>query len=492
MLAAKSRPAQARYSILITAMRVITPHMLEHRPKRRRPGVAALKIGGGLLAAAIVVNFALFGWFYNRTYPRTTLGLARVGNTSFAAVEQAAAAHKGVPSTLTFTDGVAHVQLPFASVATTADASRTHTSLRHNRSWLALVAVLRRHTIAVPYMVQAKQLSQNAQLASTFHQTPTDASVTLKSGTFTAAASKDGHDLDSGTLPGVLQAALDRGQQTVHVPTITIPAHVTLTQAKRQASQLQASLQTSIAYTYGTSQQTPSITDIASWYAPSGSTYAIDDFALRTYIAAAGVKMGVHSSNLTAAVTQTKQALASHTAMSLALVPFAQTKTYHYCVATRGTVSATEVSALKDSVAAIYADLRGWSLDGQVQFVYADSGCDFTIWLATADQMSSFDPICDDYWNCEASGNVVVNLDRWQQATPSWNQAEGTSKLNEYRAMLINHETGHMLGFGHTTCPATGQPAPVMMQESINLQGCVFNAWPVQSELDALRARLDL
>jgi hypothetical protein len=70
-------------------------------------------------------------------------------------------------------------------------------------------------------------------------------------------------------------------------------------------------------------------------------------------------------------------------------------------------------------------------------------------------------------------------------ATSSW-----TGTLPEYRAMVVNHETGHQLGFNHLYCQGTGQLAPVMQQQSISLQGCLFNAWPTTAEKEQLTARL--
>ena len=66
-------------------------------------------------------------------------------------------------------------------------------------------------------------------------------------------------------------------------------------------------------------------------------------------------------------------------------------------------------------------------------------------------------------------------------ATPSWNAAGGS--LRDYRHMVVNHETGHWLGHGHASCTGAGQPAQVMQQQSMSLQGCSFNAWPTTSEL---------
>lgn len=58
--------------------------------------------------------------------------------------------------------------------------------------------------------------------------------------------------------------------------------------------------------------------------------------------------------------------------------------------------------------------------------------------------------------------------------------------------MVINHEVGHRLGFGHATCPGPGQLAPVMMQQSISLAGCKFNPWPVAGELTTLKQSLQI
>jgi predicted Zn-dependent protease len=43
---------------------------------------------------------------------------------------------------------------------------------------------------------------------------------------------------------------------------------------------------------------------------------------------------------------------------------------------------------------------------------------------------------------------------------------------------MVNHEVGHYLGLGHVGCPKKGAKAPVMMQQSISLGGCVPEAWP--------------
>ena len=56
-----------------------------------------------------------------------------------------------------------------------------------------------------------------------------------------------------------------------------------------------------------------------------------------------------------------------------------------------------------------------------------------------------------------------------------------------YAAVVVNHETGHWLGLGHASCPGRGRPAPVMQQQSIGMQGCTPNAWPLDGELAGVR-----
>jgi hypothetical protein len=76
---------------------------------------------------------------------------------------------------------------------------------------------------------------------------------------------------------------------------------------------------------------------------------------------------------------------------------------------------------------------------------------------------------------------VIINENRWRHGTPYFKSAGGT--LREYRAMVVDHETGHWFGLGHATCGGKGQLAPVMMQQSKGLYGCKPNPWPLPGEI---------
>ncbi|MGH9005162.1 MAG: DUF3152 domain-containing protein, partial [Acidimicrobiia bacterium] len=99
----------------------------------------------------------------------------------------------------------------------------------------------------------------------------------------------------------------------------------------------------------------------------------------------------------------------------------------------------------------------------------------------------SFGPPCHPRYSCRSGRNVIINEDRWTMGSEPW-----VGPLEEYRTMIVNHESGHWLDFRHASCPGSGQPAPVMMQQSKGTGACSPNPWPLPSEREALARRLGL
>jgi hypothetical protein len=152
-----------------------------------------------------------------------------------------------------------------------------------------------------------------------------------------------------------------------------------------------------------------------------------------------------------------------------------------YDVSTKGAVYAS-LDEFKLLANQTLNDARGWARMN-VSFVEVASGGRFSLVLAEASQLPTFSSGCSADYSCRAGRYVIINQDRWMGATSSWNSAGGS--LRDYRHMVVNHETGHWLGHDHQSCGGAGQPAPVMQQQSISLQGCSFNPWPLASELSS-------
>ena len=126
-------------------------------------------------------------------------------------------------------------------------------------------------------------------------------------------------------------------------------------------------------------------------------------------------------------------------------------------------------------------DPRGWQGAG-FEFGFTDDA-PYRVVLAEG---SEVDRLCHPYktygkYSCQNGPVVALNATRWRSATRQW-----TGDLDTYRRMLVNHEVGHLLGLHHPPppqCPGRGRPAPVMAQQSTELDGCRPNPWPLPHEI---------
>jgi len=156
-----------------------------------------------------------------------------------------------------------------------------------------------------------------------------------------------------------------------------------------------------------------------------------------------------------------------------------RTVTYH--VETRGHITAS-LKEFRAQAQETYDDARGWRAAG-IRFKPVAHGGSFTLVLAQAGLVPSFSSGCSSMWSCRVGRFVIINQDRWRNASPAWNAAN--LALRDYRHMVVNHETGHWLGLHHASCPGRGRLAPVMQQQSKGLQGCRFNPFPTTRELNS-------
>ena len=144
--------------------------------------------------------------------------------------------------------------------------------------------------------------------------------------------------------------------------------------------------------------------------------------------------------------------------------------------------------AFGEFVDATLGHRQSWVASGQLrlQRVPDGAGYDFTIVLATTGTTARLcatagldvvgGHLPEGGVSCETGGQVVLNLSRWRLSVPQY--VDAGVPLEVYRQMLVNHEVGHQLGYGHEACPGEGEPAPVMQQQTLSLNGCEPNPWP--------------
>ncbi|GGO34188.1 DUF3152 domain-containing protein [Streptomyces lasiicapitis] len=129
-------------------------------------------------------------------------------------------------------------------------------------------------------------------------------------------------------------------------------------------------------------------------------------------------------------------------------------------------------------------DGRSWAHGGGRTFERISSGKpNFVITLASPGTTAKWCAKSGlDTWqqnvSCDsaATDRVMINAYRWAQGAKTYGD-----RIHPYRQMLINHEVGHRLGYGHVDCRRDGELAPVMQQQTkfLNHDGirCKANPW---------------
>ena len=119
-------------------------------------------------------------------------------------------------------------------------------------------------------------------------------------------------------------------------------------------------------------------------------------------------------------------------------------------------------------------DHRSWTKTGLHSFQRSETG-PLRIVLATP---QTTDRLCAPLEtrgevSCQNGNVVAINALRWSRGARSYGQ-----DIKSYRTYVINHEVGHSIGLPHVPCPAPAARAPVMLQQTLGLDGCEANPWP--------------
>ncbi|MQA15443.1 MAG: DUF3152 domain-containing protein [Pseudonocardiaceae bacterium] len=138
---------------------------------------------------------------------------------------------------------------------------------------------------------------------------------------------------------------------------------------------------------------------------------------------------------------------------------------------------------------------KSWMGSGRYAFRRVDDPAAADIRISLTSQLTTRE-VCGFGIPYDAScwkGNlkrVVINHARWARGAVAFQ-----GNIVQYQQYVINHEVGHALGFQHVPCEATGELAPIMMQQTwgvsndyiaalgsdgveANGQVCEPNAWP--------------
>lgn len=131
--------------------------------------------------------------------------------------------------------------------------------------------------------------------------------------------------------------------------------------------------------------------------------------------------------------------------------------------------------AFADFVLDTLNDSRSWGHGGRMTFARTDGAAKIRVVLASPDTSARLCRPLQTFGrlSCRSGDAAVLTLYRWVKAIPEY----GTDRTG-YRNYVVNHEVGHGLGHGHEFCPGRGKRAPVMMQQTKGLKGCLPNPWP--------------
>ncbi len=453
---------------------------------RRILGDRKVKIGlGAVLLVFVLANLVMFMAYRNRMPPHSSIAGTTVNNKTYSQVAQLPL----LPSKVIFKTSYASKELTTKELGASLDWEKTRQVIGKQKSWLPVANLFGKHLYNVQVRYDQKTLNKTiAALGQEFARDSTDWSIDTSGEQAKLVSGKDGYQVDLGDLKK--QTLQGFGQGSVTVPVKKVSPKVSEKQLQPLIDQLKAKQQVSLSYAYNGTTRKPSGKDIMSWYSVSSTSLALDKAKISSYLSGLGSGLGIRVQNVTDLTNSTAMALDKQTALTATITAAPKAvKQYTYCIRAKN-VSESELPAFGAKVNSTLNDARGWSLDGQVSFSQVSSGCSMVMWLSAAADLPGFGAICDSTWSCTVRPNVIINYNRWTGASDAWNASGGS--LDDYRSMVINHESGHWLGFGHRYCGGAGQPAPVMQQQSISLQGCTFNPWPSVAEKNTLRAQLGI
>lgn len=138
------------------------------------------------------------------------------------------------------------------------------------------------------------------------------------------------------------------------------------------------------------------------------------------------------------------------------------------------TTTKLKANSVGKQVAEVLNDPRSWAGSGGIRFglVKKTKNADFTVTVAAPGTAAKICKVASS-GACSDGNEVVIDAAAWLATPESY-----SGSTAEWHSYLINHGLGHLLGEAEAKCPKKAKPAPVMMPQLGDLNGCLANPWP--------------
>ena len=137
-------------------------------------------------------------------------------------------------------------------------------------------------------------------------------------------------------------------------------------------------------------------------------------------------------------------------------------------------------------IIAVLNDARSWAAYGFSFALAPASKADFAIFLTEADDMAVAFPGASlrgmSVTDRRGDKPVVhLNAANWRAPPAASGYLRTLAGVARYRAYVVNHEVGHVLGLDHAHCSGAGAPAPIMQQQTRGTGACRPDPWVVKN-----------
>ena len=479
------------------------PDKKVNKKTNKKPYKKIIAISTGSLLLIFLLSNLILGLVYkDKVYPNSYIGSEKIGSFSAKQVENLVPKKITIKSILKDENKESEddkSEKPFNQefkrdqLGLTINQSMTSEILGRKKGYIPLVQVVTRQNYSLPVNIDDKKLNTeldkiNAQLRTP----PRDAEVIKQKDKFSVELEKNGKQINRKKVNDKLKVKTSTNIKPIELSFDVEKPKISTKDLEATRDQFNAKLDQKVTITNDGKVVEPKNETKLAWFVKGEKGFELSKPMITAYLSSLIDNSKLELTNgadLTNAIyTQMNEAKKPNSALAIKtkarVIPVKRSggssRHYSYCVQAKA-VDTANLASFSAKVAQTLADSRSWSGSGKVSFSQVQSGCSFTLWLSAADQLPSFSSGCSPQWSCRSGSNVIINIDRWNGATEAWNGAGGN--LNDYRSMVVNHEVGHFIGFGHAKCGGPGQPAPIMQQQSISLQGCAFNPWPTANEL---------